>query len=231
MNSILIFGGAGGIGLAVARTAEKLGFSVVVADKRSPQIKSLDHFPCDATEELDVKRAFLYVLEKFGSIDAVVNAQGVYEVNPIEKTELAAWEKMIAVNLKSVFLVCRAAAFHMKWQKRGYIVNIASMAGLRGKAGEGAYCASKFGVVGLTDALFEELRGTGVRVTAICPASVDTPLLRRAVKLSKEDMENVLKPEDIARVIAELITSHKRVYRKIVALELGSDVSKLGKEK
>ena len=105
------------------------------------------------------------------------------------------------------------------------------MAGLRGKRGESAYCASKFGAMGLTDTLFEELRGTGVRVTAVCPTSVDTPFLNKAIELSQEELEKVLKPLDIGRIVGELVTSHPRVLRKVVPIEIELEIDKLEKKR
>jgi len=232
MKSVIIFGGSGGIGSAITQTLKHLGFAVAIADIRPTDTKVADFFiPTNATREVDIKRAISTAQEKFGSIDVVINCQGVYFVDKIENTPVEEFDKMIDTNLRSVFLVCKNVVPLMKFKKSGYIVNLASMAGLRGKAGEGAYCASKFGVVGLTDALFEELKGTGVRVTAVCPTSVDTPFLNKAVELSEEELEKILRPSDIGRIVGELVTSHPRVLRKIVPIEIEIEIDKLKKKK
>ena len=229
---MIIFGGSGGIGSAIARMARRLSYSVVIADKREPiNVRDASFIAIDATREADVKKALSFATEKLGVIDVVVNCQGIYLVDKIENTAFQLFDDIINTNLKSVFLVCKNIVPIMKWQNRGYIVNIASMAGLEGRAGQSAYCASKFAVVGLTDALYRELKGTGVRITAVCPSSVDTPLLNNEVALDREELDKVLQPEDVARVVAELITSHKRVHRKIVPIEIELNIDKLNKKR
>ena len=232
MSSMIIFGGSGGIGLAIAKMARRLNFEVIIADKTEPpNLRDIVFVPTDATQEGDVKRVLIKATEKLGVIDVVINCQGLYLVERVEKTGVQSWDDLMNVNLKSVFLVCKNIIPIMKWQGRGYIVNIASMAGLRGKIGQSAYCASKFGVVGLTEAIHEELKGSGVRISAVCPSSVDTPFLNDVVNLGKEELDKILQPEDIARVIAELITSHKRVHRKIIPIEIELEIDKLEKKK
>lgn len=233
MSTMLIFGGSGAIGSSIAIVAKRLGFSVVSADIKKPQrdISGVHYISADATEEADVKRAISYTSDKHGVIDVLVNCQGIYAVNKLEETDSDKWDDLFNVNAKSVFLTCKNIIPIMKWQRRGYIINIASMAGLRGKAGESVYCASKFAVVGLTYALSEELKETGVRVTAVCPSSVDTPLLNNEIRLKKEELDKILQPEDIAKIVGELISSHKRVHRTIVPIEIEIEIEKLGKKR
>jgi NAD(P)-dependent dehydrogenase (short-subunit alcohol dehydrogenase family) len=207
---------------------EQFGYEIVIADLE--KVGGEHSIQCNATDEADVKKTLDYCKDHFNGIDVVVNCQGIFSVARIENTSEEIFDKMVDVNLKSVFLVCKNAIPIMKWRKEGYIVNLASMAGLRGKKGEGAYCATKFGVVGLTEAIFEELRGTGVRISAVCPSSVDTSLLKNEVKLSRFELEKVLKPEDIARIVAELVTSNPRVLRKIVPVEVALVIDKLNRK-
>ena len=232
MSSMLIFGGSGGIGSAIAKMAKRLGYSVVIADKREPSgLEDVRFIATDATVETDVKAAISFTTEKLGVIDVIVNCQGIYLIDKIENTTIQTFDDIINVNLKSIFLVCKNAIPIMKWQNRGYIVNIASMSGLRAKAGQSAYCASKFAVVGLTESLYHELEGTGVRITAICPSSVDTPQLMSQVSLTKDELDKILQPEDVARVVAELITSNKRVHRTVVPIEIEFYINKLDKKR
>lgn len=222
----MIFGGSGAIGEACAKTLEHLGYHVIIADKK-PTDESDGFINCDATVEKQVVRAIETCQQKLGQIDVVLCCQGQYLVKRFEKTTLQEFEKIIDSNLKSVFLVCKHVLPLMKWQGFGYIVNFASMAGLRGNAGHGAYSASKFGVVGLTESLYEELKGTGVRVTAICPSSVDTSFVKNEIKLSSGELEKFLKPQDVARIVAELVSSNPRVLRKIVPIEIDLNLDKL----
>jgi NAD(P)-dependent dehydrogenase (short-subunit alcohol dehydrogenase family) len=232
MKSAIVFGGPGAIGSKVARDLKKDGYGVIVADVVEPKRDTGDFFvTCDVTNEVDIKRAILYVQEKFGSLDVVINCHGMYIVEPLETTELHIFQKMIDVNLKSAFLIFKSAIPIMKWQKRGYIISIASMAGLRGKRGQVAYCASKFGLVGLTEAIYEELKGTNVRVSVVCPSSVDTTLLHKQVILPNEDIEQLLKPEDVSRVIMALVNSNPRVRQKVVPIEIAKDIDKLERKR
>jgi len=233
VKSALVFGGSGGIGTAICSELKDLGYKIVVADRRGPKEGIADFYvACDATREADVKRAISFTQSNFGSIDVVVCAQGIYLLDGIEETSFEKWQKVISTDLNSVFLVCKNIIPLMKWQRdKGYIVNIASMSGVHGKAGKSAYCASKFGVIGLTEALFEELRGSGVRITAVCPASVDTSLTNNKHLLKKSEIEKILQPEDVARVVGELVTSPKRILRKRVELEIEEWIDKYSRLK
>lgn len=228
MKSALVFGGSGGIGSAITNELKHLGYKVVVADKRGPEEGLADKYViCDATQEADVRRALTFTQQNYGSVDVVVNSQGVYLLDGFEQTTSEKWQKIIDVNLTSVFLVCREAVPLLKWQRDGgYIVNIASMSGVHGKAGKSAYCASKFGVIGLTESIFEELKGSNVRISAVCPASVDTALTNNKHLLKKEEIEKILQPDDVARAVGELVESPKRVLRKRVELEIELQVDK-----
>jgi len=227
-KSALVFGGSGEIGSAIADVLSEEDFEVVIADIAKPPREIKAHYvPADLTQEADVKRAIRYAQDNFGRIDVIINSQGVYQIARIENSETEDWDKIIDVNLKSVFLVCREAVKLMKWQKTGYIINIASMAGLRGKAGESVYSASKFGVIGLTKVLFEELRNTGVKVSAVCPASVDTKLLRKEVELTEKERRKILKPEDVAWAVMNLLHLGKNENRIIVPLDIKIELNKL----
>jgi len=227
MKVALVCGGSGSIGQAIVKTLEFLNFKTVICDIKEPRRKTDFFVNADLTSEISVKKVISYTNDKFGRIDVLVNCQGAYLLDRIENTDPDQYRSMMSTNSTSVFLTCKYVIPLMKWQKSGYIVNIASMSGLIGAAGKTAYCASKFAVVGLSECLNEELRNTDVRISAVCPASVDTKLTGNENLLTKKEIEKLLKPEDVARVVAELVTSKARVRRVIVPIEGSLKLDKL----
>jgi NAD(P)-dependent dehydrogenase (short-subunit alcohol dehydrogenase family) len=119
------------------------------------------------------------VLERFGRIDCLVNNAGVLAVGPLVRVPVAALDRMLAINLRGPMLLTRAVLPPMLRQPSGSIVNVASQLGKFGAAAYAGYCASKFGLVGFTETLAEELARTNVRVWAVCPGLVDTPMAHR----------------------------------------------------
>jgi NAD(P)-dependent dehydrogenase (short-subunit alcohol dehydrogenase family) len=231
-KTVIVFGGGGEIGMAVCCAATHLNFNVVIADiAENKACSDFDFIRADLTVEAEVKRVVLYALEKYQTIDAVVNCQGLYRVDSIEKTSGDNFDQMIDINIKSVFLICKNIIPVMKWRRDGYIINIASMSGLRGKRGQAVYCASKFAVVGLTEALFEEIKGTGVRISVVCPGSVDTKMLRSQIKMNEQERDAILHVEDVAHVVMDLLQASHRMYRKIVSLEGEMDLDKQSRKK
>lgn len=230
-RTVIIFGGSGGIGSAICNILSNKGFNLVVVDLEKPDSFDGEFVSADLTKESETKRAIMYTLEKFQTVDIVINCQGIYKIDSIEKTSNSDLEKMLDVNLKTVFYVCKNVIPVMKWRRGGYIINIASMSGLRGKKSQSAYCASKFAVVGLTEALYEELKGTGVRISAVCPTSVHTKMLSRQIKMTETEEKKILQAEDVAKIVVELIGSNQRVYRKIIPIEIEIDIDKLEKKK
>jgi meso-butanediol dehydrogenase/(S,S)-butanediol dehydrogenase/diacetyl reductase len=114
--------------------------------------------------------------ERFGGLDVLVNNAGLVQMGAVEGYDEAAWDRLFAVNVKGVFLGSRAAIPALRERGGGAIINIASIAGKRGYAGLGAYCASKFAVIGLTQVLAQELGAAGIRVNAICPGLLATAM-------------------------------------------------------
>jgi NAD(P)-dependent dehydrogenase (short-subunit alcohol dehydrogenase family) len=138
----------------------------------------------------------------------LVNNAGIGLFGPAhEKTE-ADWDRVLDTNLKSVFLVSRAVAASMIQRGSGDIINISSLAGKSTFAGGGIYCASKWGVVGLSGCMAEDLREHGVRVSVICPGSVATEFSGRGAK----DSSKVLSPEDVAHAVEAIVTQGPRSF-------------------
>jgi NAD(P)-dependent dehydrogenase (short-subunit alcohol dehydrogenase family) len=164
---VFLTGASGGIGAAIARACEAAGATVFATDA----VASDGVFRCDVTSEADVTAA----LEAAGAVTDVVHAAGICPpTGAVADTELALWQQILDVNLTGSFIVGRAAARVLP--DSGNLVFIASVAGLTGDPGFGAYCASKFGVVALTQVLARELGGRGIRVNAVCPGGVRTAM-------------------------------------------------------
>jgi NAD(P)-dependent dehydrogenase (short-subunit alcohol dehydrogenase family) len=171
----LVTGAGGAIGGAVRRSFERAGAAVVGLDADGHG----DVIACDITDEQEVAKAFDAAAGD-GSLTDIVHAAGIGGVGPVEQLALADWQRMIDVNLTGSFLVAREAARRLG--QGGTLTLVGSQAGLRGGARWSAYCASKFGVTGLMQCTAQELAPRGVRVNAVCPGAVDTPMSDRLVE-------------------------------------------------
>jgi 3-oxoacyl-[acyl-carrier protein] reductase len=133
----------------------------------------------DVTKSADVERLVAETLHAFGQIDVLVNNAGITEPEPVFQTTKEKWDRMIEVNLTSVFLCCKAVLGHMVERREGCIINISSVCGKNGELGAGVhYCAAKAGVLGLTKALADQLGPYGIRVNAIAPAMIETRMIK-----------------------------------------------------
>ncbi|MCK0174077.1 SDR family oxidoreductase [Mycolicibacterium sp. F2034L] len=187
-KSALVTGGASGIGAAIAEAFTAKGARVAVVDLNesgataaaaalSEQSRG---FGCDVADPASVTAAVDAVVEAFGRIDILVNSAGIVKLAPAEDLPLDAWDATIGVNLKGTFLMCQTVGRHMLAAGGGAIVNMASQAATVALDQHVAYCASKFGVVGVTKVLASEWGGRGVRVNAISPTVVLTELGHQA---------------------------------------------------
>ena len=170
----VVTGAAQGIGRRVAEVLGAEGYALAVMDKQ-PVAADLAVLG-DVSAEADVIAFAAAVDERFGRVDVVVNNAGIAFITPLEETTLDDWRRVIDVNLTGPFLLCREFGRLMLAAGAGTIVNIASVAGLRGVADRAAYNASKHGLVGLTRTLAAEWGGRGVRVNAVCPGWVKTEM-------------------------------------------------------
>lgn len=174
----LITGAAGGIGGATLERFVTGGWMVAAVDIN--EVASSDNVLSIRADLADVehcRRAVADAVEWTGRLDAVVNAAGVWTEGPSAETTEAEWDRVVDLNLKGLYFVSSAAIPHLALT-RGCIVNMSSDAGVQGNAGAAVYCASKGGVTNLTRALALELAPSGVRVNAVCPGDVDSPMLR-----------------------------------------------------
>lgn len=170
----VVTGAAQGIGRRVAEVLGAEGYALAVMD-RQPVAADLAVLG-DVSAEADVIAFAAAVDERFGRVDVVVNNAGIAFITPLEETTLDDWRRVLDVNLTGPFLLCREFGRLMLGAGAGTIINIASVAGLRGVADRAAYNASKHGLVGLTRTLAAEWGGRGVRVNAVCPGWVKTEM-------------------------------------------------------
>jgi len=207
-DQVAIITGAGrGIGRAVALAFAREGALVALAarttaelDTVRAQIKSRAGralaVPTDVTREASVAALVEKVLGEFGKVDVLVTSAGVATFAPLVDTKPEEWDHMMAVNLRGVFLACRAVLPPMMKRRRGTIINIVSIAAKRAIPGNAAYAAGKHAVLGLTQVLAEEMRPHGVRVGALSPGAVDTPLWDGVP--NPPERSRMLRPEDVA---------------------------------
>ncbi len=212
----LVTGGSRGIGRAIALRLASLGASVAICgrDSKALQVTSaeLAHVTermlaqtADVTRSEDVADLVAKTEAKLGPIAILVNNAGIGLFGPAHEKSEADWERVVNTNLKSVFLMSRAVAPSMIREGRGDIINISSLAGRNAFAGGGLYCASKWGVQGLSACMAEDLRDHGIRVSVICPGSVATEFSGRGAK----DAAKALKPEDVAHAVAAVVTQRE----------------------
>jgi 3-oxoacyl-[acyl-carrier protein] reductase len=180
----IVTGAARGIGLAIARLMAERGAKVVVWDRDLAPLKEAEDLQpamvrsVDVADYASVGSAFNAAVAQFGQVHILVNNAGVNgPIKPTWEYPLEDWDRVVAIDMTSVFYASRLAAKHMREKKYGRIVNIASIAGKEGVANICAYSAAKAGVIGLAKAMAKELCDAGVTVNCIAPAMTETPLL------------------------------------------------------
>jgi len=189
-KTVIITGGNKGIGAYITKAFLRLGYQVVVGARSSLPMDLKDKvffIKIDVRFEKSMESLARYALIKTGRIDVFINCAGFSRWAPIEKINDKFWEEMVDVNLKGTFWGCKIAARHLPFG--GCIINISSLAGKRGSSNNSAYCASKFGVNGLTQALAKEFGSRGIRVNALCPVYVQTEGLLEALRDSNAPAE------------------------------------------
>jgi 3-oxoacyl-[acyl-carrier protein] reductase len=220
---VLVTGAGRGIGRATAIAFAREGAKVALVGRTkknladvAKELKDLGAssavLPADVSDEGAVARAVAAAEQQLGPVDVLVNNAGIFATAPVEKMDTLAFDRMIAVNLRGPFLMSRAVLPGMKSRRRGHVVNIASTAGRRGFAGGGAYCASKFGLAGLSEAMMYEARTSDVRVSVVYPSTVATDLVKKAGMTFDE--KKAIQPEDVAAGIVALVKMDDRALVK-----------------
>ena len=221
MAVALVTGGTRGIGYAVAQALLARGDSVVVtatSDDGALRAETalaaaaddatrVMAVVCDVRDRASVHRAVATVVQRFGGLDVLVNNAGVGVGAPIAALAEEEWHRLIDINLTGVFHCCQAAIEPLKARGGGWIINVSSLAGKNPFAGGAAYCATKAGVDAFSEALMQELRYDGIRVSHVCPGSVATGFNGRAPEAGAEWK---LHPDDVAQVIVDLLSHSSR---------------------
>jgi len=227
-DKIAIITGAGrGIGEATAKKFALEGAKVVVADLNQEDIDKVVTeiiaaggeaigILSNVTKKADVEQMFNSIKEKFGRIDIVVNNAGITADAQLLKMSEEAWDRVIEVNLKGVFIVSQIAAMLMKEQGGGVILNASSVVGLYGNFGQTNYAATKWGVIGMTKTWAKELGKSGIRVNAVAPGFILTPMTEKMpekvleIMKEKAPLKSLGYPEDIANAYAFLASDEAR---------------------
>jgi NAD(P)-dependent dehydrogenase (short-subunit alcohol dehydrogenase family) len=217
----LVAGGTGGLGRAVSLAFLREGATVAVTYRKQQEFDALqaaagasapllEGHITDVTDEVAVQGLIDKLVAERGGLDALVNTVGGYAGGaPMWELETRVLDQMLALNLRSGFILARAAVPAMRKRKQGAIVNIVSKAAMEPAAGAAAYAASKAAALALLDSLAADLKRSGVRVNSVLPSIIDTDANRKA--MPKADFSTWPKPEDIARVILFLCSDDAKV--------------------
>lgn len=215
---VAIVTGAGqGIGRATVETLAEQGYAIAIAELRVGAGRAVEReltkggthaffVQTDVSDVRSAKRCVREVLGRFGRIDCLINNAGVLRAGPFDSLPVVEIERMLAVNLRGALMMARAVLPTMLKRGEGRIINVSSLLGKSGMARYATYCATKFGLVGFTEALAEDVEDRGVSVWAVCPNMVDTALARQTGYSERYIHSAGLRPEAVARVIVALAT-------------------------
>jgi len=208
-KNAIVTGASRGIGLAIAQALIEEGFTVYSLS-RTPSEGQTIHIPCDMTDRLSVEEALRRVIDEAKTIDVLVNNAGITRDGLLMRMSDEAWDEVIATNLTSVFLTCRRVSRLMASQRRGAIINIASVVGISGNGGQTNYAASKAGIIGFSKALAKELAARSVRVNVVAPGFIDTAMTAslsaelRASIAAQIPLSYIGAAEEVAKAVAFL---------------------------
>lgn len=216
MATAIVTGSGRGIGRETAILLSRRGVNIVVCSRTQSEIdntvKAIKKIhagvlglKCDVGVSSQVDSLVDKAVEKFGGIDILVNNAGIFTMKKLVDTSEQEWDRILAVNLKGAFLCCRAVLPYMLDKNSGAIVNVSSGAGKAGFDSLSAYCASKFGMMGLTESLAWEVAGHRIRVMAICPGEVATKMQEGDPEYYRQNRGRMLQPEHVAAKIVDMI--------------------------
>jgi 3-oxoacyl-[acyl-carrier protein] reductase len=220
-QAAVVTGGATGIGRAIADALAEAGASVAILARNLERAQTAateiaahgataQAYACDISDEASVNAAFDAALKGLGRLDILVNNSGVTKDGLVLRMSDTQWDEVLDTNLKGTFHCCRAVARTMLKQKSGRIVNLTSVVGVMGNAGQANYAASKAGVIGLTKALAKEFAPRGVTVNAVAPGFIHTPMTDALTEDQRADMFRAIplgrfgEPADVAAAVCFL---------------------------
>lgn len=212
----LITGASSGIGKATALTLAQAGINLVLVGRSSTRLAEVAgatqaigvdaaFYSMDLTQLDQVQAQIAQIVATFGSIDILINNAGMGYTATLMDTPLTDWQRVLDLNLTSAFQCIQGVLPAMRAQNQGMIINVVSIAGLQAFPNWGAYCVSKFGMMALSKVLAAEERVHGIRVTALCPGSVNTPIWDTGTVQADFDRSAMLTPEIVAQSILHII--------------------------
>jgi 3-oxoacyl-[acyl-carrier protein] reductase len=227
-KAAFVTGSTKGIGRAVAVALAEKGASVFISARNNDQVvrtvadlhreygDRIAGTTCDVRDYDQVRQAVSEARDRFGAIHILINNAGIGAFRNVEQMPVSDWNATLETNLSGVFYCCHEVIPIMKQQAEGYIINIGSLAGKNAFAGGAAYNASKFGLIGFSEALMQEVRHDGIRVSYVMPGSVNTEFGRSG----QQDPSTTWKllPEDVAAVVVNLIELESRALASRVEL-------------
>jgi 3-oxoacyl-[acyl-carrier protein] reductase/meso-butanediol dehydrogenase/(S,S)-butanediol dehydrogenase/diacetyl reductase len=222
MPTVIITGGTKGIGADISRKFLKEDWHVLIAAREKLGLAAEKHEKLKF-QSMDVRKESEHhvivksALEWTGTLDCFINCAGYSQWKPVESVNDEFWDKMVDTNLKGAFWGCKTAATNLG--EGGTIINVSSLAGKRGSANNSVYCATKFGMNGLTQALSKELGPKGIRVNAVCPVYVESPGLLKAL----DDSDAPPRGQKTVEYLEEFASSNAALQR----LPKGSEIADL----
>jgi NADP-dependent 3-hydroxy acid dehydrogenase YdfG len=203
-NQVAVVTGAGrGIGRAIAIELGSMGLKVALAARSRSELVETSESIGNVRSREEVHRLLEQAVATLGPVDILVNAAGLGIFGPVVDFNDEQFAELIETNLRSIFLTCRKVLPSMIERRTGHIINIASIAGKVGSANRAVYCASKFGVVGFTESLAEEVRQYGIRACVICPGSTNTAFFSDSRDDKKR--QRMLQPADVAHAVRMIV--------------------------
>src|SRR4029434_1743550 len=212
-KTAIVTGASAGIGRAIAQAFAREGIRSALAGRRREELEKTAKeisqrggeaivVPTDVQDENQLKALMQAAADRWGSLDFLINNAGVYLHLALEKLTRKQLEEVLADNLVAPMMLTKYALPHLEKAPGSAVINIASIAGLQGFSKGSAYCASKFALLGFTECLFEEVREKGIKVCAICPGYVATPMTDGYSYL---DAEKMIPPEDVAQTVLDVL--------------------------
>jgi len=211
----LVTGAGRGIGKAIANLLSRSGARVVLAARSEAQLTAVSEelqsqggkalvIPTDLTRDEEMERLVEQTVTEWGPVDYLINNAGWGRTASVIKSNVSDWDRTFQVNLRAPMVLSRLVLPSMLEKGDGAVINISSVSGITGHANGAAYSASKFGLIGFSQSLYEEVRENGIRVSVIIPGFVDTQMIPPVRRLDRSKM---IQPEDVAKTVLFVLTS------------------------